>query len=95
MKFVLYFYNSYSIIYKLLVKNDENIYIFTNGNSKERYWDNKVLSKEAIRLDGKNVSAIDLNGAIKKSLHEYKDYTIFIVGSFYIYGDVIKYINEE
>ena len=85
----------YKTVLKLLVKNDDNIYIFTNGNSKERYWDNKVLSKEAIRLDGKNVSAIDLNEAIKKSLHGYKDYTIFIVGSFYIYGDVIKYINEE
>ena len=87
--------------YKNIVKvnyatyDDDNIYIFTNGNSEERYWNNKVLSEEAIRLNGKNVSAINLNEAIKKSLHEYKDYTIFVVGSFYIYGDVIKYINEE
>ena len=85
----------YKTVLKLLVKNDDNVYIFTNGNSKERYWDNKILSEEAIRLDGKNVSTMDLNEAIKKSLHEYKAYTIFIVGSFYIYGDVIKYINEE
>lgn len=84
----------YKTILKLLVKNNENIYIFTNGNSKERYWDKEILKNEAISLDGKNVMGIELEEAIKKSLRKYKDYTIFIVGSFYIYGDVIKYINE-
>ena len=84
----------YKTVLKLLVKNDDNIYIFTNGNSKERYWDNKVLTEEAIRINGRNVMDLDLNDAIKKSLNEYKEYTVFVIGSFYIYGDVIKYINE-
>lgn len=85
----------YKTVLKLLVKNDDSIYIFTNGNNKERYWDNQILREEAIMLNGKNVSAMDLNEAIKKSLYEYKDYTTFVIGSFYIYGDVIKYVNEK
>ena len=37
----------YKTILKLLVKNDENIYIFTCGNDKERYTDDEILKDEA------------------------------------------------
>ena len=85
----------YKTILKLLVKNNKDVYIFTNGNSKERYWDSNILKEEAVKLGGKNLMALELNKAIKKSLQEYKDYIIFVVGSFYIYGDVINYIKHK
>lgn len=84
----------YKTILKLLVKNDENIYIFTCGNDKERYNDAKILKDEAQKSGAKNLFIMELEEAIKMSLEKYKDYIIFTVGSFYIYGDVIKTIKS-
>lgn len=85
---------AYKTILKLLVKNDENIYIFTCGNDKERYNDAEILKDEAQKSGAKNLFTMELEEAIKMSLEKYKDYIIFAVGSFYVYGDVIKTIKS-
>lgn len=85
----------YKTIIKLLVQENNGIYIFTTGNSKERYWDKEILKEEAIRLGAKNVISMNLEGAMKKVYEEYKDCTNFVIGSFYIYGDVINYIKNN
>lgn len=84
----------YKTILKLLVKNDENIYIFTCGNDKDRYNDAEILKDEAQKSGAKNLFTMKLEEAIKMSLEKYKDYIIFAVGSFYVYGDVIKTIKS-
>lgn len=84
----------YKTILKLLVKNDENIYIFTCGNDKKRYTDAEILKDEAQKSGAKNLFTMELEKAIKMSLEKYKDYIIFAVGSFYVYGDVIKTIKS-
>lgn len=84
----------YKTILKLLVKNDENIYIFTCGNDKERYTDAEILKDEAQKSGAKNLFTMELEEAIKMSLEKYKDYIIFAVGSFYVYGDVLKTIKS-
>ena len=84
----------YKTILKLLVKNDENIYIFTCGNDKERYTDAEILKDEAQKSGAKNLFIMELEEAIKMSLEKYKDYIIFAVGSFYVYGDAIKTIKS-
>lgn len=84
----------YKTILKLLVKNDENIYIFTCGNDKERYTDAEILKDEAQKSGAKNLFTMELEEAIKMSLEKYIDYIIFAVGSFYVYGDVIKTIKS-
>lgn len=84
----------YKTVLKLLVKNDENIYIFTNGNSKERYNDAEILKKEAQKSGAKNLFSLELKEAIKTSLQKYDNHTIFIVGSFYVYEEAIKTIKS-
>lgn len=84
----------YKTILKLLVKNDENIYIFTCGNDKKRYTDAEILKDEAQKSGAKNLFTMELEEAIKMSLEKYIDYIIFAVGSFYVYGDVIKTIKS-
>ena len=84
----------YKTILKLLVKNDENIYIFTCGNDKERYTDAEILKDEAQKSGAKNLFTMELEEAIKMSLEKYIDYIIFAVGSFYVYGEVIKTIKN-
>ena len=84
----------YKTVLKLLVKNDENIYIITNGNSKERYNDAEILKKEAQKSGAKNLFSLELKEAIKTSLQKYDNHTIFIVGSFYVYEEAIKTIKS-
>lgn len=84
----------YKTILKLLVKNDENIYIFTDGNDKERYNDAESLKEEAQKSGAKNLFTMELEEAIKTAIEKYKDYVIFTVGSFYVYGDVLKTIKS-
>ena len=41
-----------------------------------------------------DIQVMELKEAIEYSIKNYKDYTIFIVGSFYVYGDVRDIIKE-
>ncbi len=85
----------YKTILKLLVQENDGTYIFTTGNSEERYWNKEILKEEALKLGVKNVISMNLEVAMKKSFKEYENCTIFIIGSFYIYGDVINYIQNN
>lgn len=85
----------YKTILKLLVQENDGTYIFTTGNSEERYWNKEILKEEALKLGAKNVISMNLEVAMEKSFKEYENCTIFIIGSFYIYGDVINYIQNN
>ena len=96
-----------------LLQDKEAVYIFTSGNSTERYVQGEILAntaKEVMKeksIYNKNMSntvtgiknnadiqVMELKEAIEYSIKNYKDYTIFIVGSFYVYGDVIDILKE-
>ena len=79
----------------MLVRDKNNIYIFTDGNDKEKYASKDVLLKIAKELTNeKNLYTLDLNDAINLVKSKYKDKVCFVVGSFYTYADVIKMINN-
>ena len=64
---------------------------------KDLQIDPEVLAycqQEAQKSGAKNLFTMELEEAIKTSLQKYKDYVIFTVGSFYVYGDVIKSIKS-
>ena len=44
--------------------------------------------------DYNNIRIMDLKNALDYVIRDCKDYTIFIVGSFYVYGDVIDMLKE-
>lgn len=84
----------YKTITKLLIEKEDAIFYFTDGNDKQKYVSKEDLYKEAIKYS-KNKEKIlkkDLKDSIKEALEKYKDSTILIVGSFYVYKDVIKLI---
>lgn len=84
----------YDTIIKELVKDKDSIYIFTDGNNKTRYVPKEELFETAKKYTlSNNLYTYDLEGAIKLSKEKYKDYVIFIVGSFYIYGTVIHFLH--
>lgn len=86
----------YPRILQLLLEKNEGTFIFTNGNSTERYTSNKDLYNESIKYKKENqeIYMKELEEAINEVKSKYdKNNVTFIVGSFYVYGDVIKQIK--
>lgn len=83
--------------YKKILKNivEENgVYIFTNGNDKERYTDKHIMYEYAKQLkDRAEIYEMELEEAIQ-FCKEKMDFVSFIIGSFYIYGDVERILKN-
>lgn len=85
----------YKTILKLLCDDLDAIYIFTTGNDSSRYIEKEELLNVAkTYLKSSNMYAWDLEQAIEEVKNKYEDYTTFIIGSFYIYSDVLKLCNK-
>jgi dihydrofolate synthase/folylpolyglutamate synthase len=88
----------YEKILKMLLEDDEDsTFIFTTGNSEERYTAKEVLFNIAKKYKKKSqkIFAKDLEEAIKDIMKiKNKDIVTFVIGSFYIYGDVDSYIKS-
>lgn len=62
---------------------------------KEKSIYNKNMSNTVTGIkNNTDMQVMELKEAIEYSIKNYKDYTIFIVGSFYVYGDVIDILKE-
>ena len=86
----------YKTILKMLLENIDATYIFTDGNDKEKYVSKEELLEIAKKITSKNeLYALKLYEAINLIKNKYKKEVNFIVGSFYIYGDVMKLIFDE
>lgn len=81
----------YKTALKILLKQD-GIFIFASGNNSDRYVSKEELLKEAKKYRTDAIFADDLENAIKQSIKQSKDKMICIIGSFYIYEDVKKYV---
>ena len=87
----------YHKMLELLIKDDEDsTFIFTSGNSEERYTSSHELLETAkiYKKNKQDFYVKTLEEAIQfvKSKKEYNTVNL-IVGSFYIYGDVCKFLN--
>lgn len=79
-----------------LLQDKKATYIFTSGNSKERYVQGEVLANTAKEIMKEaNIQVKTLKDSIYYLVKNYKDSTIFIVGSFYVYGDVINILKDK
>ncbi len=81
----------YETIIKKMKDEMNSIFIFTDGNDKNRY----RAKEELFEVSEKYINApkykMSLEEAIKTVKKQYKDYVIFLVGSFYIYGNIKNY----
>lgn len=78
-----------------LLQDKEAVYIFTSGNSTERYVQGEILANTAKEvMKEANIQVKDLKDALEYVIKDCKNYTIFIVGSFYVYGNVIDMLKE-
>lgn len=83
----------YKTILKYLLKEDNSTFIFTSGNNEERYVSSEELYESAKKITKNNkLYKMNLEEAILHAKSQIGKVS-FIVGSFYIYGDVRKIIN--
>ena len=88
----------YETMLELLFSDEKASFILTSGNDKERYASAEELYKVAIKYKRENqkIKIKSLEEAIKEIKRENRQNTVnFVIGSFYVYGDVIKYIGNK
>lgn len=83
----------YKTVIKNLTQDKNGVYIFTNGNDKEKYVSNEDLYNEAKKYIDKDIYKEELQEAINIAKEKYTNDVIMIIGSFYIYSDVLKYVK--
>ena len=85
-------------IIKELMEDTESIFIFTDGTKEQDevkcYVKKEDLYKEALQYRKENLFMDSLENALLKCKTEYKDKTIFVIGSFYTYSEVIKDLKK-
>ena len=84
----------YKTILEELIE-DGNIYIFTNGNDKNRYTDSHLMYEYSKKLST-NIEMYEMD--LKKAIQFCRakvDYISFIIGSFYVYGTLRKFPNIQ
>ena len=75
------------------ILDKENVYIFTNGNDEELFTDKHLMYEYVKKLNDKaEIYEMDLEEAVQ-FCKEKTEYVSFIIGSFYIYDDVKKFLE--
>lgn len=86
----------YKSVLNKLINFDNSTFIFTSGNDEEKYVKKEELLEYANIVSTKNsYYTMELKDAIDFVKKQRKNKIVFILGSFYIYGDVIKLLREN
>lgn len=85
----------YKNIIEQLIQDKDAIYIFTSGNDVKKYVAKEKLEQEASKYVKENIYQSELSEAINLAIEKYKDRIIFIIGSFYVYKDVIEKVKKN
>lgn len=85
----------YKTVLKQLLKDENASFIFTSGNNEERYVHREELYHTAKQITNcANLYQKSLEDAILYAKKQ-KEKITFVVGSFYIYGEVVQLIREN
>lgn len=85
----------YKAVLKQLLKDETASFIFTSGNDETRYVPSEELYHTARQISNQvNAYQRSLKDAVLYAQSQ-KEKVVFIVGSFYIYEDVMKLVKEN
>lgn len=86
----------YEKMLSILFEDKNAKFIFTSGNSEERYTSKEELYKiaEKYKCDTQEIYTENLEQAIEKIMNEKNNTINFVIGSFYVYGDVVNKIKQ-
>ena len=83
----------YKMILKELLMEEDSIFVFTDGNDKSKFVSKEIMydfAKEYTK--NKKLFKKNLEDSIDFIKENYTNHVTFFVGSFYVYGDVVKKI---
>ena len=83
----------YKMILKELLLEEDSIFVFTDGNDKSKFVSKEIMydfAKEYTK--NKKLFKKNLEDSIDFIKENYTNHVTFFVGSFYVYGDVVKKI---
>ena len=83
----------YKTIIEQITKMD-GTFIFTSGNDKNRYVPKEELYSIAEKLEKTNILKLELKDALIESINNFNNNIICVVGSFYVYSDVINIVKS-
>ena len=88
----------YKTVIRELMEDNEAIFIFTDGTKEKDevkcYVEKEELYKEALKYRTHNMYMYSLDNAINIAKKDYKDATVFVIGSFYTYSEVIEILKK-
>lgn len=85
----------YKKMLKILAKDKSAKFILTSGNDPERYVDRKDLYECMERcVEKERIKMMSLDEAILNTKNDKKNIVNLVVGSFYVYGNVVKLIEK-
>ena len=82
---------------EILARDKDATFILTSGNDPERYNSKEVLKESLNKYSNCKILTLELEEAIQYAINNTKKdakEAAFIIGSFYVYGDVLNYINK-
>lgn len=80
----------------LLSKDREAIFIMTSGNDAERYTTKEELYNcMSGNIEKNRIYKYELDEAIANIMRKKDDTVYFVIGSFYVYGDVVNLIKKN
>ncbi len=75
------------------ILDKDNVYIFTNGNDKKLFADKHLMYEYAKKLNDKaEIYEMDLKEAIQFCKNR-MNHVSFVIGSFYVYDDIKKFLK--
>ena len=86
----------YKKMLELLSKDREAIFIMTSGNDVERYTSKeKLYNCMSENIEKNRIYKYELDEAIANIMRKKDDTVYFVIGSFYVYGDVVNLIKKN
>lgn len=87
----------YDKMLKLLLEDKNATFILTSGNDEGRYASGDELYKVAMKYkcDEQDIFVKTLEEAIQFAMNEKIDTVNFVVGSFYVYGTVVRQLGQS
>lgn len=86
----------YKKMLELLSKDREAIFIMTSGNDAERYTTKEELYNcMSGNIEKNRIYKYELDEAIANIMRKKDDTVYFVIGSFYVYGDVVNLIKKN
>lgn len=85
----------YEMIIKELLKIQDSFFIFTSGNDENKFVKKEILLEIAKKYTlNKNINVVELTDVVEFIKDEYSSCVTFFVGSFYVYGEIVKKFNN-